>query len=85
MNQQGILKRNPKFLKTSDIALVTIKPLKPICVETFADCPTLGRFIVRDKFKKVAVGVITSTFKYDEEFSLHYMDVCKLSMPINRF
>lgn len=38
-------------------------PLKPLCVEKFADYPPLGRFAVRDLHQTVAVGVIKSVEK----------------------
>lgn len=48
----------PKFLKSGDSALIKLVPTKPLCVETFADYPPLGRFAVRDMKQTVAVGVI---------------------------
>lgn len=50
---------NPKFLKTGDAAIVKIKPVSPLCVETYKDFPQLGRFAIRDMGKTVAAGVIT--------------------------
>lgn len=50
---------NPKFLKTGDAAIVKIKPLSPLCVETYKDFPQLGRFAIRDMGKTVAAGVVT--------------------------
>ena len=55
-----IIEENPKFVKTGDACLVDMKPTKPFCVESFTDCPPLGRFAVRDMRKTVAVGVIKS-------------------------
>lgn len=48
----------PKFIKSGDAAIVTLKPSKPMCVETFSEYPPLGRFAVRDMRQTVAVGVI---------------------------
>jgi len=48
----------PKFVKSGDAAIVILKPTKPMCVETFAEYPPLGRFAVRDMRQTVAVGVI---------------------------
>lgn len=53
----------PKFIKNGDSALVIMKPSKPMCCETFADYPPLGRFAVRDMKQTVAVGVIKGTTK----------------------
>jgi elongation factor 1-alpha len=50
---------NPKFLKTGDAAIVKIRPVSPLCVETYKDFPQLGRFAIRDMGKTVAAGVIT--------------------------
>lgn len=52
------LEDNPKSIKSNDAAIVTLAPQKPMCVETFADFPPLGRFAVRDMRQTVAVGVI---------------------------
>jgi elongation factor 1-alpha len=52
------VEENPKFLKTGDAAIVKVKPLKPMCVESFKDFPALGRFAIRDMGKTVAAGVI---------------------------
>jgi len=54
------LEDNPQFIKTGDAAIVTVAPSKPLCVESLADFPPLGRFAVRDMKKTVAVGVIKS-------------------------
>jgi len=52
------LEKEPKFIKTGDCAIVTLKPTKPMCVESFTEFPPLGRFAVRDMKRTVAVGVI---------------------------
>jgi len=54
---------NPKFLKSGDAGIVEMIPSKPMCVESFADYPPLGRFAVRDMRQTVAVGVIKSVEK----------------------
>jgi len=50
----------PKNIKNGDAAIVKLIPSKPMCVESFADYPPLGRFAVRDMRQTVAVGVIKS-------------------------
>jgi translation elongation factor EF-1alpha len=47
----------PKFIKSGDAAIVKMVPSKPMCVESFAEYPPLGRFAVRDMRQTVAVGV----------------------------
>ena len=54
---------NPKFIKSGDAAIVELIASKPLCVETFAEYPPLGRFAVRDMRQTVAVGVIKSVDK----------------------
>lgn len=55
----------PKFVKSGDAAIVKMVPSKPMCVETFAEYPPLGRFAVRDMRQTVAVGVVKSVEKTD--------------------
>ncbi len=50
--------KNPETLKTGDIAIVKIKPTKPICLEKFTDFPQLGRFAIRDMGETVGAGII---------------------------
>ncbi|MFN7990953.1 MAG: translation elongation factor EF-1 subunit alpha [Candidatus Micrarchaeia archaeon] len=48
----------PDFIKTGDVAVVKIKPLKPIVIEKFSDFAPLGRFALRDMGQTVAAGVV---------------------------
>ncbi len=48
----------PKSIKTGDSAIVIIKPLRPVCIETFKDFPELGRFALRDMGTTIAAGVV---------------------------
>lgn len=48
----------PDFIKTGDIAIVKIQPLKPVVIEKFSDFPPLGRFALRDMGQTVAAGVV---------------------------
>jgi elongation factor 1-alpha len=57
--RSGVTTENaPTILKTGDSAMVRLIPKKPLCVETFAKFPPMGRFAVRDMKTTVAVGVI---------------------------
>lgn len=58
-----VVEENPEFIKNGDSCIVTLIPLKPLCVEAFTDFPPLGRFAVRDMRQTVAVGVIQSVVK----------------------
>jgi elongation factor 1-alpha len=57
---------SPKAVKSGDAAIVELIPSKPMCVESFAEYPPLGRFAVRDMRQTVAVGVIKSVSKVDK-------------------
>ena len=50
--------KNPETLKTGDVAIVKIKPTKPICLEKFSEFPQLGRFAIRDMGETVGAGII---------------------------
>jgi len=50
--------KNPDFIKTGDVAIVKVKPLKPVVVEKFSEFPPLGRFAIRDMGQTVAAGVV---------------------------
>nr|WP_294806767.1 translation elongation factor EF-1 subunit alpha [uncultured Nitrososphaera sp.] len=57
---------NPKFLKTGDAAIVKIKPVRPLAIETFKDFPEIGRFALRDMGTTIAAGVVLNiTEKFD--------------------
>jgi len=61
------LEEAPKFVKSGDAAIVKMIPMKPMCVESFAEFPPLGRFAVRDMRQTVAVGVIKEVEKLTDE------------------
>jgi elongation factor 1-alpha len=52
------IEEEPKSVKNGDSALIILTPTKPMCVESFAEYPPLGRFAVRDMKQTVAVGVV---------------------------
>jgi len=58
-----VIEDAPKFIKSGDSAIVELTPSKPLCIETFAEYPPLGRFAVRDMKQTVAVGVIKEVTK----------------------
>jgi elongation factor 1-alpha len=46
-SRNGMVTENePKSIRNGDSALVTLMPIKPLCVEVFSEYPSLGRFIV---------------------------------------
>ncbi|NYZ60984.1 translation elongation factor EF-1 subunit alpha [Candidatus Micrarchaeota archaeon] len=52
------LQKNPDFIKTGDVAIIKMKPLKPVVIEKFSEFPPLGRFAIRDMGQTVAAGVV---------------------------
>ena len=46
------------FIKTGDVAIIKVKPTKPVVVEKYSDFPALGRFAIRDMGQTVAAGVV---------------------------
>jgi elongation factor 1-alpha len=62
----GTVEEKPKFLKTGDAAIVRIKPVRPLAIETFKEYPEIGRFALRDMGTTIAAGVVKSiTEKFD--------------------
>ena len=62
-----VVEDNPEFIQNGDAAIVTMVPTKPLCVESFAEYPQLGRFAIRDMRQTVAVGIIKSVTKEEIE------------------
>ncbi len=64
------IEENPKFLKNGDSAIVKIRPVRPLCIETFKEYPELGRFALRDMGTTIAAGVVQEvTEKFTKEKS----------------
>ena len=62
----GVVEEKPKFLKTGDAAIVRIKPVRPLAIETFKEFPEIGRFALRDMGTTIVAGVVKSIIeKYD--------------------
>jgi elongation factor 1-alpha len=57
------LQKNPDFVKTGDVAIVKVKPLRPLVVEKFNEFPQLGRFAIRDMGQTVAAGIVLEVTK----------------------
>ncbi|CAI2367900.1 unnamed protein product [Moneuplotes crassus] len=53
-----LIEEAPKFLKNGESGIVELVPTKPLCVEEFSKYAALGRFVIRDMKRTVAVGVI---------------------------
>jgi elongation factor 1-alpha len=57
------MEKNPQTLKTGDIAIVKIKPTKPVAMEKFSDFPQLGRFAIRDMGETIGAGIVLDVVK----------------------
>ncbi|MBW3014694.1 translation elongation factor EF-1 subunit alpha [Candidatus Woesearchaeota archaeon] len=57
------LQENPDFLKNGEAAIVKIKPVQPMCIETQKEIPHMARFAVRDSGQTVAAGMCISLVK----------------------
>lgn len=53
-----VKEEKPEFLKAGDVAVVKIKPTKPLVIEPAKEFPQLGRFAVRDMGQTVAAGMV---------------------------
>jgi len=54
----AVIEDNPKFIKKNELAIVTLVPIKKMCLEKYTDIPEMGRFAVRDMGRTVAVGIV---------------------------
>ena len=52
-----------EILKTGDVAVIKLKPIKNMIVEKAADFPQLGRFAIRDMGQTVAAGMVMDVKK----------------------
>lgn len=52
-----VIEENPSFIKTGDVAIVKLRPIKPLVIEKVSFIPQLARFAVRDMGMTIAAGV----------------------------
>ena len=55
-----VISSDPESIKNGDCALVEFFPEQYCVIETFVEFPPLGRIILQDKHKTIAVGVVKS-------------------------
>lgn len=53
-------KRRPRVLLAGQTAVVQVTAARAMCLQLYADCRPLGRVILRDSGRTIAVGVLTS-------------------------
>lgn len=54
-----VVKDHPKFVKSNESIIATFVLESACCIETYKDFQQLGRFMLRDEGKTIAVGVVT--------------------------
>jgi len=54
------MEENPDFIKNGDAAIVTIKPVQPLVIDTNEELPEMSRFAMRDSGVTVAAGMCIS-------------------------
>jgi len=52
------VEEKPSFLKTGDGAIVRLRPVRPLVIESYSEIPQLGRFAVRDMGSTIGVGIV---------------------------
>ncbi len=57
------LQEKPDFIKNGDAAIIKVKPMQPLVIETQKDIPQMSRFAVRDSGQTVAAGMCISLVK----------------------
>ncbi|MCK4589077.1 MAG: translation elongation factor EF-1 subunit alpha [Nanoarchaeota archaeon] len=58
-----VLEEKPDFIKNGDAAIVKVKPVQPLVIETQKDIPQMSRFAVRDSGQTVAAGMCIDLIK----------------------
>jgi peptide chain release factor subunit 3 len=51
--------KKAKFVKSGAMCVCRIQVEKPLCMETFAELPAMGRFTLRDEGRTIAIGKVT--------------------------
>jgi elongation factor 1-alpha len=59
----AVIKENPDFIKAGDAAIIKVKPVQPLSLETNKDIPQMARFAVRDSGTTVAAGMCIALVK----------------------
>ena len=57
----AVAQEKPDFIKTGDVAIIKVKPLKPMIVEKQSVMPDMARFAIRDMGQTVAAGICIDT------------------------
>ncbi|MBI5872205.1 translation elongation factor EF-1 subunit alpha [archaeon] len=52
----AVLQEKPDFIKNGDVAIIKVKPTKPVVIEKQSDIPQMSSFAIRDAGLTVAAG-----------------------------
>lgn len=58
-----VLEENPDFIKNGDAAIVTLRPVQKLVIESTKVNPKMARFAIRDSGSTVAAGMCTEIVK----------------------
>ncbi|WP_267643024.1 translation elongation factor EF-1 subunit alpha [Haloarchaeobius amylolyticus] len=53
-----VVAENPDYIEAGDAAIVTLRPQKPLVIESSAELPELGSFALRDSGQTIAAGKV---------------------------
>ena len=54
----NVMEEAPSSLKSGEMCIIKMIPLKPMCVEPYSSCAALGRFSIRDMRETIGVGIV---------------------------
>jgi len=57
----AVAQEHPDFIKTGDVAVIKVKPMKPMIVEKQSEMPDMAKFAIRDMGQTVAAGICIDT------------------------
>ncbi|MBS3814951.1 MAG: translation elongation factor EF-1 subunit alpha [Hadesarchaea archaeon] len=56
-----VLEENPDYIKKGDMAVIKVKPTRPLVIEKASEVPEISRFAIRDMGRTVAAGAVIDT------------------------
>ncbi|GAA5979628.1 hypothetical protein JCM11641_007893 [Rhodosporidiobolus odoratus] len=71
-------RKPPQFAKKGMKIIALVEAAGPVCIETFASQPSLGRFTLRDEGKTIGIGKVTKLVERVEDLP----DVAKLELGV---
>ncbi len=59
----AVLQEKPDFIKNGDVAIIKVKPTRPLPIEKNSEIPQMARFAIRDAGSTVAAGMCIDLVK----------------------